>query len=95
MKRLIRNVIKCNRCGDVIESFSRHDFKYCSCGSVFVDGGLDYARRGFKNNAIDDYEELSEWEDVEDEEEPSEWEEIDDIEEEDEPVNDTYEFLSE
>jgi hypothetical protein len=41
-----RNVIKCVHCKDEIESFSRHDFKFCSCEKVFVDGGLDYQRIG-------------------------------------------------
>lgn len=40
--------IKCRECNDVIESTSRHDFKYCTCGNVFVDGGEDYLRFGWK-----------------------------------------------
>lgn len=67
-KKLIRNAIKCNKCGDIIESTYTHCFKWCSCHTVFVDGGLDYARRGFVNST-DDYTELSEWSDEEDEEE--------------------------
>lgn len=63
-ERLIRNAIKCNHCGEVIESKSVHDFKWCSCGTVAVDGGLCYAKRLYKNSH-DDYVELSEWEDVE------------------------------
>lgn len=62
-KRLIRNAIKCNHCGEVIESKSVHDFKWCTCETVFVDGGLEYARRGYKNST-DDFEELSEYEEV-------------------------------
>ena len=42
---IIENKIKCNKCGDIIESTSRHDCKMCSCGSVGVDGGHDYLRR--------------------------------------------------
>lgn len=42
-----RNRIRCKKCEDVIESTYRHDFKYCKCGSVFVDGGKDYHRRGY------------------------------------------------
>ena len=42
----MRNLAKCKRCGDIIESKSRHDFQMCSCGSIFVDGGTDYIRRG-------------------------------------------------
>ena len=64
MKKILRNAIKCKWCGDVIESKSVHDFVQCSCGSCFVDGGLEYCRRGFKNST-DDFEELSEWEDEE------------------------------
>ena len=34
--------VKCLHCGDVIQSMYRHDFKWCSCHSVAVDGGADY-----------------------------------------------------
>jgi hypothetical protein len=47
MSKIIRNMIRCNTCGDTIESTSRHDFKYCKCGHVFVDGGHDYLRIGY------------------------------------------------
>lgn len=56
---ILRNAIKCNHCGDVIESYSVHDFKYCSCETVFVDGGHEYLRRGFKNSP-EDFTDLSE-----------------------------------
>ena len=39
MKKIIRNRIKCKKCGEIIESMSRHDFKFCKCGAVAVDGG--------------------------------------------------------
>ena len=42
MIKIIKNAIKCNFCGDIIESTHVHDFKYCSCGKVAVDGGHDY-----------------------------------------------------
>ena len=60
MKKLIRNAIKCNHCGDVIESKYRHDFKWCSCKTVFIDGGLDYTRVGF-TNSHNDFTDLSEY----------------------------------
>lgn len=41
-----RNVAKCAVCKNVIESKSVHDFVSCSCGSIFIDGGMDYCRRG-------------------------------------------------
>ena len=61
-KKLIKNAIKCVHCGDVIESKYTHDFKFCSCGTVAIDGGLSYLRRSYKNSR-DDFIDLSEWSD--------------------------------
>ena len=36
---IIRNAIRCNICGDEIESKHRHDFVTCKCGDCSVDGG--------------------------------------------------------
>ena len=63
MKKLKRNAIKCNHCGDVIESTHVHDFKWCSCQTVAVDGGMMYCKRAFTNSP-DDFEDLSEYEEV-------------------------------
>lgn len=60
-RRLVRNAACCRRCGEEIESTHRHDFKWCSCKGIFVDGGLSYARRG--GELIGDYDELSEYDD--------------------------------
>ena len=60
MKKIIRNVIRCKNCDDIIESKYTHDFVTCKCGRCSVDGGKDYLRRCFKNST-DDYEELSEF----------------------------------
>ncbi len=54
---IIKNAIACNKCYDTIESYSTHDFKWCSCGAVAVDGGKAYLKRS--GNASD-YTELSE-----------------------------------
>lgn len=54
---IIHNRIKCLKCGDVIESEYRHDYKTCRCGACAVDGGHDYLRRGGK---IGDWEEMNE-----------------------------------
>lgn len=62
MPRIIRNAIRCKKCGDVIESKTVHDFKFCSCGSCAVDGGHDYLRRC---GNLGDWEEMSEAEKVE------------------------------
>ena len=57
---IIRNIAKCLECNEVIESKHRHDFVSCKCGSLFVDGGLDYIKRGFDPDKA--WEELSEYE---------------------------------
>lgn len=41
-----KNVAKCAVCDDIIESFTRHDFVSCLCGSIYRDGGQDYWRCG-------------------------------------------------
>lgn len=38
--------VRCLECMDEIQSMYRHDFKYCKCGAIFVDGGSDYLRMG-------------------------------------------------
>jgi len=34
------------KCFDIIESHHRHDFVSCKCGTIFLDGGMDYIRYG-------------------------------------------------
>ena len=65
MQKILVNKIKCNRCGDIIESKSRHDFVTCKCGCCSVDGGTDYIKRCFMNSQ-DDFEELSVYEETSD-----------------------------
>ena len=48
------NKIKCKKCGDIIESKTRHDFKWCTCKSVAIDGGHIYLRRIGNNEDIED-----------------------------------------
>ena len=38
--------VECLKCGDIIRSYYTHDFKYCKCKAVFVDGGDTYLRIG-------------------------------------------------
>ena len=59
-KKIIRNRAKCLVCGDVVESTFRHHYKECRCGSVAVDGGLDYIRRAYREEGC--FQELSEYE---------------------------------
>lgn len=58
-RKLIKNSLKCRKCGDVITSRFTHDFVSCKCGAIFVDGGLEYMRYGGETENIED---LSEWE---------------------------------
>lgn len=60
---IIHNRAKCLKCGDIIESYDVHDFKWCSCHSIFVDGGHEYLRRG---GEMKDIEEMSEFKEIED-----------------------------
>ncbi len=55
--KIVKNKIRCKKCGDIIESVSVNDFKFCKCGAVAVDGGFDYLRRC---GNLEDIEELSE-----------------------------------
>ena len=64
MEKIIKNAIRCNHCGDVIESTHRYDFVTCSCGCCSVDGGKDYLKRTFADSQ-DDFTELSVIEDSE------------------------------
>lgn len=57
---IIKNAAKCLLCGDVIESTHRHDFKWCCCRNLAVDGGLDYCKRLIKDEEA--FEDLSEME---------------------------------
>ena len=40
-----RHAVYCKNCKDTIESKSPHDFKYCSCGKVGIDGGISAGNR--------------------------------------------------
>ena len=54
---LVKNSVICGCCNEEIQSLFRHDFKMCSCGKTFVDGGVlgYYARIGgdnFKDTSV-------------------------------------------
>jgi hypothetical protein len=38
--------IQCPKCLDILYSRARHDFRMCSCDSVYIDGGFEYMRYG-------------------------------------------------
>lgn len=48
------NKAQCRKCGDIIESTHRHDFVWCRCRSIAVDGGKDYIKRtGYMEDIIE------------------------------------------
>ena len=47
--KILQNQAKCLKCNTSIYSAHRHDYVTCPCGSLSVDGGLDYLKRGFKD----------------------------------------------
>lgn len=49
LKKPIVNKLRCKKCGDVIESKHSYDWQSCKCGSIFVDGGHDYQRYGWRS----------------------------------------------
>ena len=38
------SAIQCLKCNDIIVSKYRHDFRFCKCRAVAIDGGTDYLR---------------------------------------------------
>jgi len=63
--KIKRNIIKCLFCEDIIESTHVHDYIECKCGTVAVDGGVDYLRRMWPPYTLAEicYEEMSEFHD--------------------------------
>lgn len=57
MEKIIKNQVQCRKCKDLLISTHVHDFKFCSCGAIAVDGGNEYLRRC---GNIEDMIELSE-----------------------------------
>ena len=54
---LIRNAVRCHRCGTVAESTHVHHMARCKCGAVAADGGPEYQRRVHRAGAT--WDELS------------------------------------
>lgn len=45
----MRNRAKCRLCGEVLESFHRHDYVECKCKEISIDGGADYFKCGARD----------------------------------------------
>ena len=55
--RLLRDItgVRCGFCNQYIWSRHRHDFRHCTCGKTFVDGGRDYLRYGAEADSEGNY----------------------------------------
>lgn len=63
IKKVVVNKVRCKHCNDIIESTHTHDFKYCSCGRISIDGGHEYQKLTFENSLEEDMDmSLSEYE---------------------------------
>jgi hypothetical protein len=51
---IYRNSATCDICDSELVSYSRYDFKTCSCGNLSVDGGHEYLRHVGKAGAFTD-----------------------------------------
>jgi hypothetical protein len=51
MKTTKVTAVICPKCGDKIFSRTRHDFHYCSCGEIAIDGGRDYTKVCYKSTS--------------------------------------------
>jgi len=50
---------QCKKCKAIIESTSLHDFKWCDCGAVGIDGGIGAGNRVL--GRPDDMIDMSKW----------------------------------
>lgn len=63
--KIVKNKIKCKKCGDIIESITVHDYKKCKCGAIAVDGGTEYLKWSYPGGDFNEWiEDLSEFEEM-------------------------------
>jgi len=41
----VRHAVYCKKCSTTIESIHLRDFKFCPCGSIGIDGGIEDGNR--------------------------------------------------
>tara|TARA_Y100000310_G_scaffold225916_1_gene227986 strand:+ start:288 stop:575 length:288 start_codon:yes stop_codon:yes gene_type:complete len=65
--------VQCLSCLDIIQSMYRHDFKFCKCNNIAVDGGGEYLKisytPGYEYEILDpelatDENQLKHWRDT-------------------------------
>ena len=45
--------IRCPKCKKMVYSLHRHDFQWCPCNSVAIDGGFDYCKLSASQEILD------------------------------------------
>lgn len=55
-QKILRNSVKCKKCGQVVESFSENTFTSCKCGETKISGGFSHLIREGQN-----YDEMSQF----------------------------------
>lgn len=58
MFRIIRNMVQCKGCGEILNSITHKSRITCQCGKVTIGGGLDSIQR-LPNICADSYIEMS------------------------------------
>ena len=49
LEQIVYSTATCKKCGDVLVSLNRHDYKTCGCDNkTMLDGGTEYQRYGGK-----------------------------------------------
>jgi len=43
------NAFECPKCAAIVFSRTRHDYRWCPCKTIAVDGGLEYSRVVYKD----------------------------------------------
>lgn len=59
LPKIIKNMCRCKKCGDVIESKHCHDWVSCKCGAIFTDGGRECIHRGWKDDMEAEIEDMT------------------------------------
>lgn len=58
--KIYKNMVKCCKCGDILESKTEKDLDWCSCKSIAISGGKTQLRR-YTATDKDEYEEMSKY----------------------------------
>ena len=49
--KTIVTAVFCKKCNTLVYSRARHDFRYCECGDVAIDGGRNYTKVSYNKDS--------------------------------------------